>query len=67
MYGIPQTVPFAARLRRIAYRFRGVPTAVRLRQERKAFDWSIDSRGRLLVRQLVVKRRFMPTGEIGAT
>jgi glycosyltransferase involved in cell wall biosynthesis len=67
MYGIPETVPFEARLRRIAYRLRGAPTAFRLRQDRKAFDWSIDSRLRLLVRQLVVKRRFMGTGEMGAT
>jgi len=65
MYGIPQTVGFRARLRRIGYRFRGAPTAFRLRQDRKAFDWSIDSRARLLVRQLIVKRRFMATGEIG--
>jgi hypothetical protein len=37
-----------------------------LRQDRKAFDWSIDSRTRLLVRQLVVKRRFMATGDLAA-
>jgi glycosyltransferase involved in cell wall biosynthesis len=66
MYGIPQTVPFEARLRRISYRLRGAPTAFRLRQDRKAFDWSIDSRMRLLVRQLIVKRRFMATGDMGA-
>lgn len=65
LYGIPQTVGHRARLRRIAYRFRGAPTAFRLRQERKAFDWSVDSRARLLVRQLIVKRRFMATGEMG--
>jgi hypothetical protein len=59
-------VPFWCRLRRIGYRLRGVPTAFRLRQDRKAFDWSIDSRGRLLVRQLIVKRRFMTTGDISA-
>ena len=64
MYGIPPTVPFEARLRRIGYRFRGAPTAFRLRQDRKAFDWSIDSRARLLLRQLVVKRRFMATGAL---
>lgn len=62
MYGIPPTVPFRARLRRIGYRFRGAPTAFRLRQDRKAFDWSIDGRGRLILRQLIVKRRFMATG-----
>jgi glycosyltransferase involved in cell wall biosynthesis len=66
MYGVPTIVPFDARVRRIGYRLRGVPTAFRLRQDRKAFDWSIDSRGRLLVRQLVVKRRFMATGDMGA-
>ena len=65
MYGIPPTVGHRARLRRILYRFRGAPIALRLRQDRKAFDWSVDSRVRLLVRQLVVKRRFMPTGETG--
>lgn len=63
MYGIPPAVPFEARLRRIAYRLRGAPTALRLRQDRKAFEWSIDSRARLIVRQLVVKRRFMATGD----
>ena len=67
MYGMPPTVPLEARLRLIGYRLRGAPTALRLRQERKAFDWSIDSRVRLLVRQLFVKRRFMTTGETGAT
>jgi glycosyltransferase involved in cell wall biosynthesis len=66
MYGIPPTVPFEARLRRIGYRLRGAPTVFGLRQDRKAFDWSIDSRARLLMRQLVVKRRFMATGDIGA-
>jgi hypothetical protein len=66
MYGIPETVPFEARLRRIAYRLRGTPTAFRLRQDRKAFDWSIDSRARLVVRQLIVKRRFMSTSDVGA-
>jgi glycosyltransferase involved in cell wall biosynthesis len=66
MYGVPQTVPFWCLLRRIGYRLRGVPTAIRLRQDRKAFDWSIDSRARLLVRQLIVKRRFMATGGMGA-
>jgi glycosyltransferase involved in cell wall biosynthesis len=66
MYGIPPTVPFEARLRRIGYRLRGAPTAFGLRQDRKAFDWSIDSRTRLLVRQLVVKRRFMATGDLAA-
>jgi glycosyltransferase involved in cell wall biosynthesis len=66
MYGIPETVPFEARLRRIGYRLRGAPTAFRLRQDRKAFDWSIDSRARLLLRQLVVKRRFMATSDTGA-
>jgi glycosyltransferase involved in cell wall biosynthesis len=65
LYGIPRAVGHRARLRRIVYRFRGAPTAFRLRQERKAFDWSVDSRARLLVRQLVVKRRFMATSEIG--
>ena len=65
-YGIPETVPFWCRLRRIGYRLRGVPTAFRLRQDRRAFDWSIDSRARLVVRQLVVKRRFMATGGAGA-
>jgi GT2 family glycosyltransferase len=65
MYGMPLTVPLEARLRLIGYRLRGVPTAFRLHQDRKAFDWSIDSRARLLVRQLIVKRRFMATGEIG--
>jgi glycosyltransferase involved in cell wall biosynthesis len=65
-YGIPRTVPFEARLRRIAYRLRGAPTAFRLRQDQKAFDWSIDSRARLLVRQLIVKRRFMATGDVSA-
>lgn len=67
MYGMPPTVPLDARLRLISYRLRGAPTAFRLRQDGKAFDWSIDSRVRLLVRQLVVKRRFMATGEIGPT
>lgn len=62
MYGIPRSVPFRAAVRRIGYRFRGAPTAFRLRQERKAFDWSLDSRARLLLRQLIVKRRFMATG-----
>ena len=66
MYGIPQggTWPVETRLRRISYRFRGAPTAFRLRQDRKAFDWSLDGRVQLLVRQLLVKRRFMATGEI---
>ena len=66
MYGVPPTVPFDCRLRRIGYRLRGAPTAFGLRQDRKAFDWSIDSRARLLVRQLIVKRRFMATGNMGA-
>jgi glycosyltransferase involved in cell wall biosynthesis len=67
MYGIPLSRTWAVetRLRRIGYRFRGVPTAFRLRQERKAFDWSLDGHARLLVRQLLIKRRFMATGEIG--
>lgn len=65
MYGIPPTVPLGARLRRIAYRLRGAPTALRLRQERKAFDWWIDGRARLMLRQLIVKRRFMATSETG--
>jgi glycosyltransferase involved in cell wall biosynthesis len=64
LYGIPPTVGLEARLRRIAYRLRGGPTAFGLRQDRKAFDWSIDSRTRLLLRQLVVKRRFMATGAV---
>jgi glycosyltransferase involved in cell wall biosynthesis len=66
MYGIPRTVPFEARLRRIGYRLRGAPTAFGLRQDGKAFDWSIDSRARLIARQLIVKRRFMATGDMGA-
>jgi hypothetical protein len=67
MYGIQQggTWPVETRLRRIVYRFRGAPTAFRLRQDRKAFDWSLDGRAQLLVRQLLVKRRFMATGETG--
>jgi glycosyltransferase involved in cell wall biosynthesis len=64
MYGIPPTVPLEARLRRTVYRLRGAPTAFRLRQERKAFDWRIDGRARLMLRQLIVKRRFMATSEI---
>jgi len=64
MYGVPTTVPVDARMRQIGYRLRGAPTAFRLRQDHKAFDWSIDSRVRLLVRQLIIKRRFMPTGEL---
>ena len=67
MYGIPRprSVAIEGRLRRIVYRFRGAPTAFRLRQDRKAFDWSLDGRVQLLVRQLVIKRRFMATGELG--
>jgi glycosyltransferase involved in cell wall biosynthesis len=67
IYGIPLSRTWAVetRLRRINYRFRGAPTAFGLRQDRKAFDWSIDSRARLLVRQLTVKRRFMATGALG--
>jgi hypothetical protein len=64
MYGIPPTVPLEARLRRTVYRLRGAPTAFRLRQERQAFDWRIDGRARLMLRQLIVKRRFMATSEI---
>ncbi len=67
-YGIPLSRTWAVetRLRRIGYRFRGAPTAFRLRQDRKAFDWSLDGRAQLLVRQLLVKRRFMATGDMGA-
>jgi glycosyltransferase involved in cell wall biosynthesis len=67
MYGTPtrRSMAVEGRLRRIGYRFCGAPTAFRLRQERKAFDWSIDSRALLLVRQLILKRRFMATGEMG--
>jgi len=65
MYGTPLTVPLEARLKIVGYRLRGAPTAFRLRQDRKAFDWSIDSRLRLLVRQLFVRRRFMATGDMG--
>jgi hypothetical protein len=38
-----------------------------LRQERKAFDWSLDGHAQLLLRQLVLKRRFMRAGELAAT
>ena len=67
-YGIPLSRTWAVetRLRRIGYRFRGAPTAFRLRQDRKAFDWSLDGRAQLLVRQVLVKRRFMATGDMGA-
>jgi glycosyltransferase involved in cell wall biosynthesis len=64
-YGIPtrRSMAIEGRLRRIAYRYRGAPAAIRLRQERKAFNWSIDGRAPLLLRQLVVKRRFMATDD----
>jgi hypothetical protein len=68
MYGIGVTrTAFAERkLRRIGYRFRGAPTAFRLRQDRKAFNWSLDGRAPLLTRQLVLKRRFMRAGKLSA-
>jgi glycosyltransferase involved in cell wall biosynthesis len=69
LYGIRVTRTGLAgrKLRRIGYRFRGAPTAFRLREERKAFDWSLDDRAHLLARQLVLKRRFMPAGQLSAT
>jgi glycosyltransferase involved in cell wall biosynthesis len=65
-YGIDVTRAGLAerKLRRIGYRFRGAPTAFRLRQDRKAFDWSLDGRAPLLTRQLVLKRRFMRAGKL---
>ena len=66
MYGIPtgRISTLERMVLRIGYRFRGSPAAFRLRQENKAFEWSLDGRLRLLLRQLAVKRRFMTSGEV---
>lgn len=66
LYGLPSgsALEVERRLRKIVYRFRGAPTALRLREEHKAFDWRLDSRLRLLIRQLVTKRRFMTRREM---
>ena len=68
MYDLP-TGPLRtieSRLRKIAYRFRGAPAALSLRENGRAFDWSLEGRVRLLTRQLAMKRRFMAQGGIGA-
>ena len=57
---------FERMLRRIGYRYRGAPTAIRLGQDGKAFDGSLDGRRQLLIRQLVLKRRFMTSGATNA-
>lgn len=66
-YGLP-SIRAGAPVRllwRMYFRLRGAATAIRLSETRKAFAWSIDGRRQFLVRQLVVKRRFMTTGEAG--
>jgi glycosyltransferase involved in cell wall biosynthesis len=65
LYGLPSgpRLRLERRLRKIAYRVRGAPTALRLQQGHKAFDWTLDGRVHLLGRQLLQKRRFMTRRE----
>ena len=65
MYGLPtgRLLDAERRARKIVYRFRGAGVALSLREEGRAFEWTVDGRLRLLARQLAMKRGFMARRE----